>query len=89
MTALKIFIVITAVVIIALHVGSVLCREKRAKACSYVNVCLHILLFFGLMAIKISLETLALVFMLSLLIYLSVFLASYRLRGKGDLDGDV
>ena len=68
--------------IISAHAGSVFLGEKNAKTLGYINICLHIALFFELLMLRVSIEFLALVLMLSLLVYLSLSFAYYIIKGK-------
>ena len=84
MTFAKVLFVITALLIIALHMGSSALKKKVAEILTYVNIGLHIALIFELMALKVSFEFMALSFMLSLLVYLSSSLVFYCVRRKED-----
>ena len=84
MQAVKVIAFITALVIVAFHIGSSFAKEKIAKIFSYANLALHLVLFFELMALKASLELLALCFMISLFLKLLSSFVSYKTRGKGD-----
>lgn len=80
MLFLKILFVITSLVIAALHIGSAFFRKKIAEILTYVNLGLHIALVFELLALKVSIEFMALSFMISLLLYLSSSFVSYKIR---------
>ena len=89
MTLAKVLFVITALFIIALHIGSSALKKKVAEILTYVNIGLHIALIFELMALKVSFEFMALSYMLSLLVYLSSSLIFYYLRRKEDRADDL
>ena len=84
MQVLKILCFITAAIIALFHFGSSFSKGKTAKMLAYTNLCLHLMLFFELMALKVSLELLALAFMISLFLKLLFSFAFYKLRVKGD-----
>ena len=88
MQALKIIFILTAIVILVLHILAAILSKKAKTVLSYVNMCLHIAMFFELMAQRASIELLALSFMVSLLVSLSVSLLCGKIkerRGGGDL----
>ena len=79
---MKILFLIAASLILVIHICTSILKENIAKILSYVNLGLHIVIFFLLMLLKVSLEFLALVFMISLLVHLVAALISYKLREK-------
>ena len=85
MQAVKILFIITLFAVAFLHVGSSALKKKTAEILTYVNLGLHIAMIFELLALKVSFEFMALVFMLSLLIYLSSSLLFYKIR-KGRIE---
>ena len=66
----KFVYVIVAAAIILLHALATLTKGNVSKLLAYVNIFLHICLFFGLMILKAKLEILAISFMYSLFVYL-------------------
>ena len=84
---MKILFLIAASLILVIHICTAILKENIAKILIYVNLGLHIVVFFLLMLLKVSLEFLALVFMISLLVHLVAALISYKLREKERDDG--
>ena len=74
-----------AVNIIALHLLSVLLKEKAGTAFTLVNIALHIPFVFTMLYAGASLELLALAFMISILAYTLAFEIK-RKCGKGGAD---
>ena len=84
--AIKVLFLITALLICALHVLSVVIKKKIRDIFVYANLALHIALTFELMAMKTSFEFFALCFMISLLVYLFSFTVSVKIRERGGRD---
>lgn len=80
MQVLKVLFIITALLIISIHISTSIFKRKVAETLSYVNLGLHILLVFGLMALDVAFEYMALVFMLSLLVYLLSSFVVYKVK---------
>lgn len=88
MQALKIIFILTAIAILALHILTAIFDKKARTVLYYVNICLHIAMFFELMAQRASIELLALSFMVSLIVSLLFSLICEKIkerRGGGDL----
>ena len=83
----KILFLIVASLIPAIHIFAAVFKKNIAEILTYVNLGLHIVMFFLLMMLKVSIEFLALVFMISLLVHLVSALISYKLRKKERDDG--
>ena len=82
MQVVKILFLIVAALMLSLHISTAVFRKKIAEILGYVNLGLHIVMFFLLMLLEVSLEFLALVFMMSLLVYLLSSFVSYKLIRK-------
>ena len=83
----KILFLIVASLILTIHILAAVFKKSIAGILIYVNLGLHIVMFFLLMMLKVSIEFLALVFMISLLVHLVSALISYKLRKKERDDG--
>ena len=84
----KFVYVIAAAAIILLHALATLTKGNVSKLLAYVNIFLHICLFFGLMILKAKLEILAISFMFSLFVYLLFSFAAYRFSTKRKREED-
>ena len=82
MQAVRISFLVVAALVFSLHVSTAFFRKKIAEILGYVNLGLHIAMFCILMLLEVSLEFLALVFMMSLLVYLLSSFVSYKLIRK-------
>ena len=82
MIGFKIAFVIASAIIALFHIGSVVFEKKLSQILSYVNLALHIVLLFILMALEVSFEFMALCFMVSLLIYLFSSYLSYKIQRR-------
>ena len=82
MPGFKIAFILIACAIITLHVIGALVSKKIGEVLGYVNIGLHLLLIFVLMALKTSFEFMALSFMVSLLIYLLPAFISYKVKKR-------
>ena len=80
METVLILLIITAILEVLLHIASVFFVGKKAAIASYVNIGLHIAMFFELMAYRVKIEVLALAFLLSLLVYLSISFFFHKKR---------
>lgn len=89
MQGFKIAFIIIAALIMLLHIGSVIFKKRIAQILTYVNLGLHIPFIITLMALETSFEFMALSFMLSLLVYLSLSFVNYKVRIRRDERGDV
>lgn len=78
--AINIASILTVILICYLHVFSVLLKRKIREVLVFVNLGLHILLTFELMAMQVSFEFLALSFMVSLFVYLFSFFVITKIR---------
>ena len=81
---LKIAFAVTALLIAALHIGSVSLKKSVGEILVYVNLGVHIALVFELMALNVSFEFMALSFTVSLFIYLLSFFAVKKIRERGN-----
>lgn len=78
-----------AVIIVVLHVLSAIFSDKRSTFVNFVNIALHIVLVFTMLLAGAALELLALVFMVSLLVYVIAFAVRSRaLAGAQGKEGD-
>ena len=84
MKAVKILAFALAAIIAILHIGSASLKKKIAEILTYVNLGLHIIEFFMLMALEVSFEFCALFFMMSLFTYLLSALVSNKIKRKGE-----
>lgn len=73
---------ITGGAICALHFVSVLTKEKIAKILQYVNIVLHIFMFFVLMLSKIAIDVCVAVFMFSAFLYTLITFIKYKQSEK-------
>ena len=80
MPGFKIAFILIACAIITLHVIGALVSKKIGEVLGYVNIGLHIAMFFELMAYRVKIEVLALAFILSLLVYLSISFFFHKKR---------
>lgn len=71
-----------AVGIVILHLISVKLSNKKSTVLNFVNIALHIFLVLAMLYAGASLELLALVFMLSLFVYVLAFEIKRRTAGK-------
>ncbi len=79
---------IAAAVVILFHALAVFLNGNISKITNYVNIVLHIGMFFGLMMLKAKLETLAISFMFSLFIYLLFSYMRYFFSSKRKREED-
>ena len=89
MQAVKILFLVVAMLMVSLHISTAIFRKKVAEILGYVNLGLYISMFFIVMLLEVSLEFLALVFMMSLLVYLLSSFVSYKLIRKERDNDDV
>ena len=82
MKLLLVLLIITLAIEAFLHVCSVFLTEKKAKICAYINICLHLVMFFLLMALRVTIELLALSFTSSLLLYFALSYFSHLYTKK-------
>ena len=76
--------------ILALHPISVFIKSIVSKICIYVNIGLHMALFLFLFFIGAEISELAVMFLGSLAVYISLsFLSSYLESKKSDREGEV
>ena len=89
MTTVKIMFLIISILILSVHILTAFSRRKNAEFSSYVNLTLHIFAFVLLMLLEVTVEFLALYFMVSLLFYLLSSLFSFALKKKEGKSDDV
>ena len=89
MTTVKIMFLIISILILSVHISTAFSRRKNAEILSYVNLTLHIFAFVLLMLLEVTVEFLALYFMVSLLFYLLSSLFSFGLKKKEGKSDDV
>ena len=89
MTTVKIMFLIISILILSVHILTAFLRRKNPEILSYVNLTLHIFAFVLLMLLEVTVEFLALYFMVSLLFYLLSSLFSFGLKKKEGKSDDV
>jgi hypothetical protein len=77
-----------ALILILFHALAAFINCNISKMFGYVNIALHICLFFVLMILKTKLEVLAISFMFSLFVYLFFSYAAYRFSTKRKREED-
>ena len=75
--------------ICALHIISVLCKEKTSKMLQYVNIFLHIMLFGVLLISNISIELAVAFYMVSIYVYVTANHIAYSRKRREEKSDDL
>ena len=89
MTTVKIMFLIISILILSIHILTAFSKRKIAEILTYANLTLYIVVFVLLMLLEVTVEFLALYFMVSLLFYLLSSLFSFDLKKKEGKSDDV
>ena len=79
-TTMTVLIAVTSVLIVLFHGLSVFQRGIAARLCGFINVALHIALVAFMLVRAVSLSWLVLAFMVSLLVYVSMFAIDVKIH---------
>ena len=88
MNIFSVMFLVTLIAVFIFHFLSVFMKENIAKIVIYANIALHIVMFFELLLIRVSLEMLAIIFMSSLLIYLLLSFIRYKKSLQKEVGGE-